>query len=158
MKSGTILSKRLYTITEVSELLAVPATTLRWWEEVFPMFTPNRLPSGRRRFTESDVKMAEKIKELLYIKGLKVENAIILMNKTYRKSTPRRLRKCDVPQDAIALLDEVKAITEDAHALAKIEAVEKWIKELDKPIKHKNIRGKEYYAQAIGDSKNGRQE
>ena len=122
------------------------------------MFNPNRLPSGRRRFTEADVKMAEKIKELLYIKGMKTESAVILMNKTYRKSAPRRLRKCKTPQDAIILLDEVGAITEDAHALAKIESVEKWIKGLDKPIKHKNIRGKEYYAQAIEDSKNGRQE
>ena len=116
-------NKRFYTVTQVSELLSVPASTLRWWEEVFPMFNPNRLPSGRRRFTEADVKMAEKIKELLYIKGMKTESAVILMNKTYRKSAPRRLRKCETPQDAIALLDEVKTITEDAHALAKIEAV-----------------------------------
>lgn len=121
-------SKRLYTMNQVSELISVPASTLRYWEEMFPMFNPNRLPSGRRRFTEADVKMAAKIKELLYIKGLKVENAIILMNKTYRKCAPRRLRKCETPQDAIALLDEVKVITEDAHALAKIEAVVKFLK------------------------------
>ena len=122
------------------------------------MFNPNRLPSGRRRFTEADVRMAEKIKDLLYIKGMKTENAVILMNKTYRKSAPRRLRKCETPQDAIALLDEVKDVLEDAHALAKIEAVEKWIKGFDKPIEHKNIRGKEYYAKAIEESKHGRKE
>ena len=116
-------SKRFYTVTEVSELLAVPATTLRYWEEVFPMFNPNRLPSGRRRFTQTDVDMAARIKELLYVKGMKTESAIELINKTYRKSRPRILRKCQTPQDAIALLDEVKSITEDAHALAKIEAV-----------------------------------
>lgn len=87
------------------------------------MFNPNRLPSGRRRFTEADVKMAEKIKELLYVKGMKTENAVILMNKTYRKSAPRRLRKCETTRDAIALLDEVKSILEDAHALAKIDSV-----------------------------------
>ena len=120
-------SKLYYTVTEVTELLAVPASTLRWWEEVFPMFNPNRLPSGRRRFTTADVKMAERIKELLYVKGMKTDAAIELMNKTYRKSRPRILRKCQTPQDAIALLDEVKAITEDAHALAKIEAVVKFL-------------------------------
>lgn len=145
--------KQFYRIQEVSELLTIPDTTLRWWEKVFPMFNPNRLPSGQRRFTPADVKMAEKIKELLYIKGLSTDAAIKLLNKTYRKHAPRRLRKCDTPQDAIALLDEVKAITEDAHALAKIEAVEKWINRLDKPIVHKNIRGKEYYAKAIEESR-----
>ena len=116
-------SKRFYTVTEVSELLAVPATTLRYWEEVFPMFNPNRLPSGRRRFTQTDVDMAARIKELLYEKGLKIDAAVEMMNKTYRKSRPRILRKCETPQDAIVLLDEVKSITEDVHALAKIEAV-----------------------------------
>lgn len=120
-------TKRYYTVTETSELLAVPASTLRYWEEVFPMFKPNRLPSGRRRFTQADVDMAARIKELLYVKGLKIENAVEVMNKTYRKSRPRILRKCQTPQDAIVLLDEVKAITEDAHALAKIEAVIKFL-------------------------------
>ena len=125
-----MLTKRFYTVTEVSELLAVPASTLRWWEEVFPMFNPNRLPSGRRRFTQTDVDMAARIKELLYVKGMKTDAAIEVMNKTYRKSAPRRLRKCETPRDAIALLDEVKAITEDAHALAKIEAIEKFLNSL----------------------------
>ena len=87
------------------------------------MFNPNRLLSGRRRFTQTDVDMAARIKELLYVKGMKIDAAVEMMNKTYRKARPRVLRKCQTPQDAIALLDEVKSITEDAHALAKIEAV-----------------------------------
>lgn len=122
--------KRYYRIQEVSELLSIPATTLRWWEEVFPMFNPNRTAGGQRRFTQGDVKMAERIKELLYVKGLKVDAAIELLNKTYRKARPRGLRKCTTPSEAIALLDEVKAITEDAHALAKIEAVVKFLNAL----------------------------
>lgn len=124
-------SKQFYTISEVSELLAVPATTLRYWESMFPIFNPNRLPSGQRRFTQEDVRMAEKIKELLYIKGLKVDAAIMLLNKTYRKYPPRQLRLCRNAAEAIALLDEVKAITEDAHALAKIEVVVNYLNTLD---------------------------
>ena len=120
-------AKRFYTVTEVTELLSVPASTLRYWEEAFPMFNPNRLPSGRRRFTQTDVDMAARIKELLYVKGMKIDAAVEMMNKTYRKAAPRRLRKCETPQDAIALLDEVKSITEDARALAKIKAVTHWL-------------------------------
>ncbi|MBD5367204.1 MAG: MerR family transcriptional regulator [Bacteroides sp.] len=126
-----MLSKRFYTITEVSELLVVPATTLRYWEDVFPMFNPNRLPSGRRRFTRADVKMAAHIKDLLHVKGLKIDAAIELMNKTYRKAPPHGLRKCQTPLDAIVLLDEVRAIIDDAHALAKIEAVTNFLKALE---------------------------
>lgn len=129
--NSTIMSsKRFYTVTEVSDLLTIPATTLRWWEKVFPMFNPNRLPSGQRRFTRDDVKMAEKIKELLYIKGLKTDAAIEAMNKIYRKSRPRGLRKCKTTEEAIALLDEVKAIIEDAHATAKLDSVMKYLNTL----------------------------
>ena len=124
---GIMSAKRFYTVTEVTELLSVPASTLRYWEEAFPMFNPNRLPSGRRRFTQTDVDMAARIKELLYVKGMKIDAAVEMMNKTYRKAAPRRLRKCETPQDAIALLDDVKSITEDAHALAKIKAVTHWL-------------------------------
>lgn len=123
-------SKRFYRIQEVSELLSIPATTLRWWEEVFPMFNPNRTEGGQRRFTVADVRMAEKIKELLYVKGLKVDAAIEVMNKNYRKARPRGLRKCTTPSEAIALLDEVKTVLEDAHAEAKIEAVVKFLNTL----------------------------
>lgn len=118
-----MVSKRYYTVTEASELLAVPASTLRYWEEVFPMFKPNRLPSGRRRFTQADVNMAARIKELLYVKGLKIENAVEVMNKTYRKSRPRRLRLCRNNTEAIALLNEILITLEDVHAVSKIESV-----------------------------------
>lgn len=120
-------SKRFYRIQEVSELLSVPASTLRWWETVFPMFNPNRLPSGQRRFTTADVKMAERIKNLLHIKGLKVDAAIEMMNKTYRTSFPIKRPMCTSLIGAIKLLNEVKTITEDAHAEAKIEAVIKYL-------------------------------
>ena len=152
--SKTTFSKRFYRIKEAADLIKVKNCTLRYWEEVFPMFNPIRLPSGQRRYSEDDIKMAMYIEKLLHKDKLKIEAAVSVMEKCYRKSGPRRLRKCETPEDAIALLNEVKATTEDAHALAKIEAVEKWINGLDKPIIHKNIRGKEYYAKAIEESRN----
>lgn len=116
-------SKRFYAIAEVSEMLDIPATTLRYWEDVFPMFNPNRLPSGRRRFNREDVKMAEKIKELLYTKGLKIDAAIEMMNKTYRKSRPHPPRPCKTAQRAITLLGEASEFIENKHALSRIKAV-----------------------------------
>lgn len=123
-------SKRFYRIQEVSEMLSIPASTLRHWEREIPMFNPNRSVGGQRRFTESDMKMAARIKELLYIKGLSIDAAIEMLNKTYRTSFPRKLPVCSSIQGAITLLDEVKAITEDAHAEAKIEAVMKFLNTL----------------------------
>lgn len=138
-------TKQYYSIGEVSQLLEIPIYTLRFWEDQFPMFNPNRTEKGTRKFTPSDIDMAKAIKAAVYDKGLKIEGAIEYLSKTYRKQPPRKLRVCKTSNDALLLLDEVKSILEDAHAIGKIEAVEKWIKTLDTPIEHKNIRGKEYF-------------
>lgn len=107
----------------------MPIYTLWFWEKQFPMFNPNRSPKGTRRFTQDDVRMAEYIKNLLYNKGLKIDAAVVVMNKNYRKRPPRQLRKCRTADDALTLLDEVKSTLEEAHAIAKIDAVVKFLRQ-----------------------------
>ncbi len=123
------LTKQYYSVGEVSRLIEVPIYTLWFWEKQFPMFNPNRSPKGTRRFTQDDVRMAEYIKNLLYNKGLKIDAAVVVMNKNYRKRPPRRLRKCRTADDALTLLDEVKSTLEEAHAIAKIDAVVKFLRQ-----------------------------
>lgn len=127
----TTYTKQYYSIGEVSQLLEVPIYTLRFWEDSFPMFNPNRSPKGTRRYTQADVKLAATIKELLYDKGLKIDAAVIFLNKNYRKQPPRQLRKCKTAADALALLDEVKETLDDAHSIARLEAVEKWLNSIE---------------------------
>lgn len=124
-------SKSFFTITEVSELLAVPASALRYWEDAIPMFKPNRLPGGHRRFTESDVKMAARIKELLYIKGLKIDAAIKILNQTFRKSRPHPPQPCHTTKRAVKLLSEAMGLIENKHAISKIKAVADYLNALD---------------------------
>ncbi len=145
-------AKTYYRIREVAAMLDIPDYTLRFWEDEFPMFNPDRTPKGQRRYTPEQVELARRIKELLYDKGLKIDAAIKVLNGTYRKCPPRRVPKCKSADDALKHLKAVKDTLEDAHAVARIEAVEGWIKGLDKPIVHKNIRGKEYFAKAIKDN------
>jgi len=137
-------TKAYYRIREVAAMLDIPDYTLRFWEDEFPMFNPDRTERGQRRYTPEQVELAKRIKELLYDKGLKIDAAIKVLNKTYRKYPPRRIPACKTTEAALRLLRSVKNTLEDAHAVNKIEAVEKWIKS-DTPIVHKNIRGKEYF-------------
>lgn len=125
----TTYIKQFYSIGEVSQMLEVPIYTLRYWESEFPMFNPNRTAKGTRRFTPADIDMAKRIQELLYNRGMKIDGAIEYLNLTYRKQPPRALRVCNSPATAIKLLEEVRAVLEDAHAIAKIESVERWIEE-----------------------------
>lgn len=119
-------TKSYYRIREVSEMLKLPAHTLRYWEDEFPQLNPHRTESGQRRYTPADVDMVKRIQELLHVKGLKVEAAKELLNATYRKYPPRNPIKCESAEDAIRLLENVKDMLEDAHAVAKLDAVIKF--------------------------------
>lgn len=69
------LSKKYYKISEVSEILGVPASTIRYWENEFPEISPFRSVSNQRYYTPEDIEALRIIYFLLKIKGLKLEAA-----------------------------------------------------------------------------------
>lgn len=145
--------KKYYKIGEVSAMLDVPISTLRFWEDTFEQLDPFRTPGGTRKYRPEDVEMCKLIKHLLRDKGLSLEyTKKELAN--YRKYPPRHPFSCKGVDDALRLLSEVKGRCEDAHAVARIVAVEGWIAGIEiveeKPRPpHSNIRGKEYFAQSL---------
>lgn len=67
--------KRFYKIGEVSEMLEVSTSTLRYWEKEFNMLSPDRAPKGQRRYTPDDLEKIKKIHFLIKVRGLKVDAA-----------------------------------------------------------------------------------
>lgn len=61
-----IPEKIYFKIGEVCELVGVQAHVLRYWETEFPMLSPQKNKSGQRSYRRRDVKMALRIKQLLY--------------------------------------------------------------------------------------------
>lgn len=145
--------KKYYKIGEVSAMLDVPVSTLRFWEDTFEQLDPFRTPGGTRKYRPEDVEMCRQIKHLLRDKGYSLEYAKKELA-NYRKYPPRKPFSCKSADDALRLLSEAKSRCEDAHAVARIEAVEGWIAGIEiveeqcRP-EHKNIRGKEYFAKAL---------
>ena len=70
------LSKKYYKIREVSELLDLPASTLRFWESQFPMLKIKRNEGGTRFYTSADLEKLKMIRYLVKDKGLKIEAAM----------------------------------------------------------------------------------
>lgn len=114
-------------MSEVSAMLNVPATTLRWWEGEFEELDPMRTPKGQRRYSPADIEVVRRIHELLRVKGRTLEGAKEEM-RMYRKCPPRNEYICRSIDDALRLLSEAKTRTDDAHITMRIEAVEGWIK------------------------------
>lgn len=145
--------KQYYKIGEVSAMLDLPVPTLRYWEREFEQLDPFRTPGGTRKYRPEDVEMCKLIKHLLRDKGYSLEYAKKAMC-DYRKCPPRKPFVCKSVEDALRLLSEAKSRCEDAHAEARIEAVERWIAGIEvveeqRRPEHKNIRGKEYFAEVI---------
>ncbi len=122
--------KTYYRIREVSAMLDIPHSTLRFWEDTFPQLEPDRTPKGQRRYKPEDVEVCRLIKHLLRDKGYSLEYAKKAME-AYRKYSPRNAFVCKTAEDAINLLRDAAQMTQNEHAVARIEAVEEWIKRVE---------------------------
>lgn len=69
------LNKKFYKIKDVSELLGVPPSSLRYWEKEFPECAPKRSSTNIRYYTPKDIETLKIIHYLLKVKGLKIEVA-----------------------------------------------------------------------------------
>ncbi len=59
---------------------------LRFWESEFPQLAPNRNPSGQTVYTDDDVALIQRIKQLLYEEEYTIAGARKLLEQESRKS------------------------------------------------------------------------
>lgn len=69
------LDKKFYRISEVGEILGIPASTLRFWEKHFTLIKPRRNSGGTRFYTADDIEKIRMIHFLVKEKGMKLEAA-----------------------------------------------------------------------------------
>lgn len=65
-------SKRYYKISEVTEMVGLPASTLRFWESYFPTLNPQRNDRGTRFYTPRDVEQIRMVSYMVNDKGMKL--------------------------------------------------------------------------------------
>ncbi|HOE08342.1 MAG TPA: MerR family transcriptional regulator [Treponemataceae bacterium] len=63
-----------YSIGDVEELTGVKAHVLRYWEEVIPAITPQKL-NGRRVYSKHDILIILRLKHLIQDKKFTIEGA-----------------------------------------------------------------------------------
>lgn len=64
------VEKLYYSIGEVSEILEVPVSTVRFWENEFDILKPMKNKKGNRLFTPADIKNLKIIHHLLKEEGM----------------------------------------------------------------------------------------
>src|SRR5258708_31087069 len=69
------MEDRLYKIGEVCRLADVQPYVLRYWETEFPSLAPNKSGGGQRLYTQHEIDIILRIKQLLYSEGFTIAGA-----------------------------------------------------------------------------------
>lgn len=66
---------RTFRIGEVARMVGVKAYVIRYWETEFPSIRPEKTETGQRRYTQAEVELIGRIKELRHDAQLSVAQA-----------------------------------------------------------------------------------
>ena len=69
------LDKKFYKIGDVSDILGIPESTLRYWETQFTIIKPKRNKKNIRYYTPHDIEIISRVYYLVKEKGLKLDAA-----------------------------------------------------------------------------------
>lgn len=69
------IEKKYFTIGEVAVKLGVSASLIRFYEKEFSLLNPRKTKGGTRKFTHQDVKLLEKIIQLVKVEGFTIAGA-----------------------------------------------------------------------------------
>jgi DNA-binding transcriptional MerR regulator len=69
------MDKLYYSISEVSQMLGITLSNLRFWEKEFKQLKPRRNPQGTRFYTNEDITLLKQIIYLVNDQNLTLEGA-----------------------------------------------------------------------------------
>lgn len=102
-------SHKIYSISEVATITGIKPHLLRQWESYFPQLKPRRLPSGKRAYTEKEIRIVRRIKTLLQHEGMTVKGARLRLAQEIGETTaPKDITEMRFLVDKIA--DEARSI------------------------------------------------
>jgi DNA-binding transcriptional MerR regulator len=101
------VEKLYYSIGEVSQMLNVPISTVRFWENEFDILKPMKNKKGNRMFTPSDIKNLKIIHHLVREEGITLSGV--------KKKLTGKWDETDFKFEINESLRKIKAILLDIH-------------------------------------------
>jgi DNA-binding transcriptional MerR regulator len=103
------------TISEVAELMDVPAHVLRFWETRFSQISPVKRGGGRRYYRPEDVALLRGIQNLLHVQGMTIKG----VQKVLKEQGPKHVM--GVGQDVeLAVVSDKPDLKEIVKGLEKL--------------------------------------
>jgi DNA-binding transcriptional MerR regulator len=107
-----IPAKRYFTIGEVSELCAVKAHVLRYWEQEFTQLRPIKRRGNRRYYQHHEVLLIRRIRQLLYEEGFTISGA--------RQRLEHDAHESGTPSSTSSPASSTQSLREELGAILKI--------------------------------------
>ena len=104
------------TIGEVSKMMQTPQHILRFWEDSFPQLNPLKRKGGRRLYSESDINLLRRIKELLYDEGYSIKGVKSYLSKK-KINDIKDEGKLRVSDEVSEKLEEIKSTLQNIKKL-----------------------------------------
>ena len=99
------VEKLYYAIGEVAEMLNVPVSTVRFWENEFDILKPSKNKKGNRLFTANDIKNLKIIHHLVKEKGMTLAGA--------KKQLSAKWEETDYKYEVTQALKNIKSMLVD---------------------------------------------
>lgn len=94
------VQKRLYyKIGEACKALGIQPYVLRYWETEFPALTPSKSRSGQRVYSEKELEVIRRIKELLYEEGYTIAGAKKKLEGELAAGTLGEVKEPEAPEE-----------------------------------------------------------
>lgn len=93
-----------YSIKEVSEMLDVNITTLRFWEKEFPQLKPKVTAAKVRQYSDKDIALLRTIRSLVKVRGFKIAAARRYLQEDMRGAEAR----AEVLDTLISVRDQLR--------------------------------------------------
>ncbi len=104
--------KLYYSISEVSKILGVNASLIRFWEKEFTILNPKKSSKGNRQFTKEDVGNLRLIYHLVKEQGYTLQGANEKIRLTKSKSS-KKVEIIDSLYKVRNLLTDIKDIMDE---------------------------------------------
>jgi len=102
------MEKLYYSIAEVSKILGINASNLRFWEKEFKQLKPRRNEKGTRFYTQDDINVVKQIMYLVNDQNLTLEGARQKLN-----------QKKDQVAKQQELIERLKRIKQELKGISK---------------------------------------
>jgi DNA-binding transcriptional MerR regulator len=96
------VEKLYYSIGEVAEMLDVPVSTIRFWENEFDILKPMKNKKGNRLFTPADIKNLKILHHLVKEEGMTLAGA--------KKKLSEKWEETDQKYEIGQSLEKIKSI------------------------------------------------